>query len=517
MFYYIRKILVSSLLVAIISANNYSQPTTEQWNQILNEVASIIWQQAMDAKAAVNSAVNNNLREDYIANLCSSAPNVNFVTHADLSDSLSDFGVEANVYVSTDNQQSWINNSDVYQLELPGYETTWEAITSTNGNSEIYWYLSGLVSSAALGLDFGEIIVSESPYNANNTWSPGDNLYAILANDPIDEASANYDIANVRGTYSDDKLYASLGLEGSCCDEGSFFGPWNLYVIAIVNPDAEEEVAYALGYGNGGFGQLYPALYKVNGDLTTGEVGGFDVLTDDMDYSTAGNNFQARVNMSYLINDAQWGAWPNSLNGVVLVGSTVSAGLDGLDISTELLDTSDPGVLVMATQYQNGNIAPILSDPDFNSDTGELSIWYSDTEGNLAVDRIVELDGENYSMIPESHTYNAFDTETGEQLPGARFVYNISDIPNSGSANFTFSDGVDSATLNFEFDGGGSCALSGDANGDNSVDVLDVVLTVNIILCADCPDNYNACSDLNGDMMINVLDVVSIVNTILSP
>ena len=52
---------------------------------------------------------------------------------------------------------------------------------------------------------------------------------------------------------------------------------------------------------------------------------------------------------------------------------------------------------------------------------------------------------------------------------------------------------------------------------DNSVDVLDVVLTVNIILCADCPDNYNACSDLNGDMMINVSDVVSIVNTILSP
>ena len=72
--------------------------------------------------------------------------------------------------------------------------------------------------------------------------------------------------------------------------------------------------------------------------------------------------------------------------------------------------------------------------------------------------------------------------------------------------------------LFFDFDGGSSaCNTPGDANGDGSVNVLDVVLTVNIILCADCPDNYNACSDLNGDLEINVLDVVSIVNTILSP
>ena len=51
---------------------------------------------------------------------------------------------------------------------------------------------------------------------------------------------------------------------------------------------------------------------------------------------------------------------------------------------------------------------------------------------------------------------------------------------------------------------------------ENSGDIiLDVVLTVNVILCADCPDNYNECSDINGDMMINVLDVVSLVNIIL--
>ena len=54
-----------------------------------------------------------------------------------------------------------------------------------------------------------------------------------------------------------------------------------------------------------------------------------------------------------------------------------------------------------------------------------------------------------------------------------------------------------------------------DLNGDGFINVLDVVLTVNLILCADCPDNYNECSDINGDEQINVLDVVSLVNIIL--
>ena len=507
MCYDIKKVCLLFLICSLALTNNYNHPTNEQWEEILNEVASIIWHQAMDAKSTVNQVLPH-IREDYIENLCASAPRIDFIAHADISDSLTSMGLEANVYVSTDNQQSWATNNDVYPLGITGYETTWEAITETNGNDEIYWYLSGLVNSAALGLDFGNLIVSESPYNFNNSWTPSDNLYALLANDPVDETNADYDIANIRASYSDDKLYASLGLEGGCCNEGGFFGPWYLYVIAIINPEAEEQVAYALGYGDGGFGQLYPALYKVDGDLSTGEVGGFGVLTDDMDYSTNGNNFQARINMDYLINDSQWGTWPNSLNGVILVGTTIEAGLDGLDISTELLDTSDPGVLVMATQYQSGNIAPTLTEPAFDSNTNELSVWYTDVEGNLAVTRLAELDGTSYEMIPESHTY----------LEGAKFTLNITDISHSGEATFTFNDGQGNATLDFDFDGGGSaCNTPGDANSDGNVDVLDVVLTVNIILCADCPDNYNACSDINGDLVINVLDVVSIVNTILSP
>ena len=55
--------------------------------------------------------------------------------------------------------------------------------------------------------------------------------------------------------------------------------------------------------------------------------------------------------------------------------------------------------------------------------------------------------------------------------------------------------------------------LIGDANGDENLNVLDVVLTVNSVLCgSDC---YESCIDMNGDSVLNVLDIVILVNTVL--
>lgn len=61
----------------------------------------------------------------------------------------------------------------------------------------------------------------------------------------------------------------------------------------------------------------------------------------------------------------------------------------------------------------------------------------------------------------------------------------------------------------FEFDG--NMGLTGDINQDGEVNILDVVLTINIILSGE----YNAPADLNGDGNVDVLDVVLLVNLIL--
>ena len=63
----------------------------------------------------------------------------------------------------------------------------------------------------------------------------------------------------------------------------------------------------------------------------------------------------------------------------------------------------------------------------------------------------------------------------------------------------------------------GSYGTLGDVNQDEILNVLDIVITVNIILSVIEPTNYQLyAADINGDSTLNVLDVVQLVNLILN-
>ena len=51
----------------------------------------------------------------------------------------------------------------------------------------------------------------------------------------------------------------------------------------------------------------------------------------------------------------------------------------------------------------------------------------------------------------------------------------------------------------------------GDVNGDGSLDILDVITIVNLILIG----GYDELGDMNYDGTLNVIDVIIIVNSIL--
>ena len=53
--------------------------------------------------------------------------------------------------------------------------------------------------------------------------------------------------------------------------------------------------------------------------------------------------------------------------------------------------------------------------------------------------------------------------------------------------------------------------IPGDSNGDNSLNVTDIVLIVEYILNSEYDEN----SDINQDGYLNVTDIVDIVNIIL--
>ena len=505
----------------------------ELGNQAMHQMMQKIWTQAMQAKSAYNEGLFNT-REEYLENVYSTSPEaMNFSINADVSSELEAGDPSASVFISWDGQNSWSNYvASPLDPEVvgPGYENTWGMETSSI-NSSVDWYLAGEVNSEALGYDYGTILLSGSPHNANQNWPLDQNFYGLLANDAAGDASSSQDILNIKASYYDDgvdidgegygdgaeRFYVSMEINGGCCDPGGLFGPWYLYGVGIVNPDSETPVAYAIGYGDGGFGQLTPALYKISGDLSTGEIGGFEALTTDINYSTSGDYMQATTLMSYIANDSEWGDWPNSVYGFIALGVTVEASLDGLDVAADIKDETSPGLFIMNSTSQDGNNDFELSNSSFDSDNMILSTTYTDIDGNLPWFKSIQIcnpDGSNCFIneipIPDSHTYKE----------GVIFSADVSDadIPDGEyAAKFAFADGEynpnDVEYLDITIGSGGSgCGLLGDVNGDDTLNILDVVLLVNLILAGDDAE----CGDANGDDTTNILDVVLLVNIILA-
>ena len=505
-------------MVGLMVANtiNYENSTRAQ-----KAMMEIIWQKAMEAKKIYKQS---QLREEIIDNLASTAPREDFIINVDLGEELLVANPEATVYLSTDNQNSW-TASNAYPLNSEGYANTWEAVVNNNGGSNVSWYISGAADSEPLGFDYGRILVSQTPFHESGSFPPPSCRYALLAEDPAGDAGSNQDVLNLKGTYSNDKIFMSMGLNGNCCDEGSFFGPWYLYGVAIVNPEAETPVAYAIGYGDGGFGQLTPGLYKITGDLSTGEIGGFEYITG-VDTNTGGNNMQASTLLNNIVGDADWGAWPNSFEGFIALGVTVSASLDGFDVAAELIDDTAPGLMLMSTQQQNGNQNCTLSNLNLDIENQTISVDYEDADGNLPWFTKIQLCEENGTcfyqadMIAFEHTYLEGTTFT-HALSHSDNPYDQQDLLNNDGPcilKVAFADGeyqgnqfeINVSLSNGILDDGTGCLL-GDANGDGTLNVLDVVGTVNAVL----GNSYDSCIDINSDGTLNVLDIVSLVNIIL--
>ena len=59
--------------------------------------------------------------------------------------------------------------------------------------------------------------------------------------------------------------------------------------------------------------------------------------------------------------------------------------------------------------------------------------------------------------------------------------------------------------------------IMGDLNGDNGLNVTDIVTLANCILSANCNELQNGCAgDMNGDDGWNIIDIVALANCVLN-
>jgi len=57
--------------------------------------------------------------------------------------------------------------------------------------------------------------------------------------------------------------------------------------------------------------------------------------------------------------------------------------------------------------------------------------------------------------------------------------------------------------------------MDGDVNGDNIIDVMDVIVLIDSVL-GEKPENfYPECADLNGDGTTDTVDIVMLIDMVL--
>jgi len=165
------------------------------------------------------------------------------------------------------------------------------------------------------------------------------------------------------------------------------------------------------------------------------------------------------------------------------------------------------------------NSSPIFADIDNN---GTPEIISATEEGHLIISQI---DGSSYSNYPiqmntgfiSSPTIIDIDNDndleiiigTNENLS----VFDIKDTSSSDTYYWNSYRGDNYNTGSYISEASGSI---GDLNSDGIVDVLDLVITINIIMDIIDPTSTQLyAGDINSDGVIDVLDVVQLVNIIL--
>ena len=127
----------------------------------------------------------------------------------------------------------------------------------------------------------------------------------------------------------------------------------------------------------------------------------------------------------------------------------------------------------------------------------------------------IDGNGDQISQLEPFGTYNSFWTLFSEEYPipiGTESIQMIlMGTRYAGDDNDSYFDNLflriwqDQVCLN----------LLGDINGDEIINILDVIQLVNIIMGLEPSEYQGTVADMNNDGSYNVLDVVLIVNLIL--
>lgn len=272
--------------------------------------------------------------------------------------------------------------------------------------------------------------------------------------------------------------------------------------------------------------QLTGDLYRITFNDTLFDDTVYDVLNVDagecvvegateLDGTTEGPYFDG---LRLLIEDFDQAEIDHDSTGWTRGSSTleITVHLPEIDIGTEILEgvphpadyqisISDDVVDTSSSAFGAAEVEMMFTVWNLTEDKQE-DVIFLDFDNNRTISRLDELfillDGDEPQLTWA--LYFGGQPSAVDPQPGDEFVIRTLK-PLTGEDVYEFRASEEVLV----------CSLPGDANEDGTVNVLDVISVVNVVL-GYSPDPFNTiCADCNGDGTVNILDALGIVNVIL--
>ncbi|TES89932.1 MAG: hypothetical protein E3J87_11080 [Candidatus Cloacimonadota bacterium] len=379
-------------------------------------------------------------RIPFIYDVCNSAPPSNSTVwfNVDILDTLGGQPVQSTVtlWYSFDSQSSW-NSSSMVPIDTVGYKITYETDIVVPGSGTIYYYIRAQNSDGYYG--------TQSPINVGNVFPTPANLLVStcdeIAGDTTGGAAGPWlDLTGCWAGYSQDYLYIKISNNGGGWPwyENFLFGPWYLYGGGVYNPESPSDTfAYMLMRVDNPL--LTSCLLKIN--QYTGDY--WDI--GNIDETTNADSLWLRCSFADLVNDPDFGPWPNT-SGLYLSSGTSTFYISG---DLELNDYAEPGRFYRETPtfIVDSNTPPVLTNPQVVPDSGTpdttftFAVTYTDSDNNLPTLKDVVIDGTDYQMSSDDHSYS----------DGADFYFSMDSFSvGEHYFYFEFSDGMDTINTNID-------------------------------------------------------------------
>lgn len=264
-------------------------------------------------------------------------------------------------------------------------------------------------------------VMMHAPYMAADTFPPSYNNMGSIGVDATGDSLMIYATTlDLTGTWfaaTDTKIYSGMGNAAGSFPTFLSLTSYNVYGTTIANPETVvDTLFYAMIYTFNVAGIISPGLYKI----MMGESGipTFERLGNIQSQVAAGKLYMS-CNIADLVNDPDFGPWPNMYNALAVASITMrlNVNLQTMEPDFGLGDYSTPAAIYFVdNHYQHSqNTLPVISNFQMSGNgPSEMSFEYSDADGDFPLSVYFETStGSVFGLEPGSTDFSNSVTFTG--------------------------------------------------------------------------------------------------------